>query len=615
MAFYLAHAGTKLYRVDTAGAALELSLPAGVTISDLRRGRFAILKRNIVMVNAPSVNLQIDPTLIVRPLTVAAPTTPLTAATAGAGALTGLYRYRVTFVVRDGSTVLSESEPSTYSSDVTAASHVINLTAIPVSPSASVNARKIYRTTSGADASYFLLTTIPNNTATTHSDNTADAGLGDELNSDLGTPYGTTDQNRMEVIVTWKDRLWACSSEYPDRVNFSGNLLHYAWNQSNYVTAKPEGEDLEGVTGFATRRDELGVGKRRSLWKIIGTAPSNFQMIRVSNEVGIWAAESPVVIRDEAYFLGEDGVYKWGPGGVTPLSRDKVHPWFTRDDEFNRAEFANAFAKYNQRYDCYELHLCSAGQTAHDRWIAFDLRRGIWLGPHKTTAFAEATCAGVVEDANNLVVPVQGTADGYLYKQNQAAFNDDGDAVSFLAISKKHHADSPDAEKYWGEISVHSKEESQGTLLITPNVGDLNDDGDVISVVSIARGAQDGVTFLSVVTVVTSVPHAFGDYESVTIAGADQSDYNGTHVIRRTGTHSFTFTLLTVTPVTPATGTITVVLPIRSVIEHDLTLDRERLPRLGIGRKCQLEFANAEVDQGVELYGYEIDPVHVIGRR
>jgi hypothetical protein len=614
MAFYLVHAGTKLYRVDTNGAAEELALPAGVTISDERRARFGILKRTVVMVNAPSINLQIDPTLVIRPLVMPAPLTAPTVAAGAAGSLTGRYRYRVTFLTLDGTKVISESEPSPFSDEVDVTTKRIDLTNLPVSPASMVNGRRIYRTTSGADAAYFFVATISNNTGTSYTDNTEDAGLGDLLNSDLGTPYGTTDANRLENIVAWKDRLWACSTEFPDRIHFSGNLLPYAWNQANYVTAKPEGEDLEGVTGFAPRRDELGIGKRRSLWKVIGTAPSNFQMIRVSNEVGIWAADSVAIIRDEAYFLGEDGVYKWGPGGMTPLSRDKVHPWFTRDNEFNRAEFPRAFGKYNQRYDCYELHLCSAGGTKHDRWVAYDLRRGIWLGPHVTSAFEEATCAAVLEDADNLVVPVQGTADGYLYKQNQPAFNDHGSAIAFVALSKKHHADNPDREKYWGELSVHTKEESQGTLAITPNVGDLNDEGGAIAVLSITRGALDVLTGLALVTVTTAVPHEVGDYESVTIAGADQAAYNGTHQIRRISTHSLTFTI-TSEPATPATGSITVVLPIRSTILHDLTLDRERLGRCGIGRKCQLRFENDELDQGVELYGYEIDPVHELGRR
>ncbi len=51
-----------------------------------------------------------------------------------------------------------------------------------------------------------------------------------------------------------------------------------------------------------------------------------------------------------------------------------------------------------------------------------------------------------------------------------------------------------------------------------------------------------------------------------------------------------------------------------TVISHDLTKERERLPRLGVGRLAQLEFSQATAGQGVELYGYSL-PFVDAGRR
>lgn len=104
--------------------------------------------------------------------------TALTAALAddGAGNVEdGVHRYRVTFVTADG-----ETEGGTISDALTVADKTsdgkVSLTAIPLGGSA-VTSRKVYRTE--ADASdYKLLTTIADNTTTTYTDNTADAGLG-----------------------------------------------------------------------------------------------------------------------------------------------------------------------------------------------------------------------------------------------------------------------------------------------------------------------------------------------------------------------------------------------------------------------------------------------------
>lgn len=87
----------------------------------------------------------------------------------------GTHSYKVTFV-----TGVGETEAGTASNVVTVVDKTVNgkivLTGIPVSPSALVTSRKIYRTEAGG-VNYKLLTTIANNTATTFTDNVADGSL------------------------------------------------------------------------------------------------------------------------------------------------------------------------------------------------------------------------------------------------------------------------------------------------------------------------------------------------------------------------------------------------------------------------------------------------------
>lgn len=112
----------------------------------------------------------------------------LTSALAGAGAGNvdnGLHKYRVTFVTADG-----ETEGGTVNAGTTVADKTvdgkISLTAVPVGTSGVVTSRKIYRTTAGGSV-YKLLTTLADNTTTTYTDNTADAGLGANAPTTNGT--------------------------------------------------------------------------------------------------------------------------------------------------------------------------------------------------------------------------------------------------------------------------------------------------------------------------------------------------------------------------------------------------------------------------------------------
>lgn len=475
MPFYLIHAGTAIQKVSTTGGLMTLTLPPGVTIDSTRRARFAILGRRIAVTNAPSENIVIESSdLSVSLMNISPDPGATMTATAGAtGELAGEYRYVVTFAIMDGDTILSESGFSAVTGPITVTDQQIDLASIPVSGDAGVNARRIYRTTdTGAD--YYLVTTIADNVTTTYSDNTTDYDLGLlPVVNDLGAPPGVDGTDRLKVLTAWKDRLWGAGVLEPDKLRFSGQNKVYGWNPVSFLNIKPVGQDVEGITAFAARRDELGVFKRMALWKVLGIDETDFRVIQVAENIGCIAPDTVVIIRDAAYFLAADGVYIWNGEGVQPISRDKVHPWFNTDTYFNRAEFPNAFANWNPLYDTYELHLPAAGSTNIDRWVSFDTRRRIWLGPHRTGAFTP-TFSGLMEDGDSLLIPLQGSSAGFLYRENQTTFTDDGTAIDFDVTTKFHHGNAPDIEHYWGELAIISKVEGAGTLTITPTVGGLD---------------------------------------------------------------------------------------------------------------------------------------------
>lgn len=87
----------------------------------------------------------------------------------------GTHSYETTYITAVGETYLSTI--SNVVTVVTTTEAQISLTGIPTSTISSVTQRKIYRTKAGG-TDYYLLTTLTNNTATTFTDNVADASLG-----------------------------------------------------------------------------------------------------------------------------------------------------------------------------------------------------------------------------------------------------------------------------------------------------------------------------------------------------------------------------------------------------------------------------------------------------
>lgn len=475
--FSIVQAGNALQLIQTDGTVTNLTLPSGVTVLTTRRARFGILRGAVVIVNAATVNLWLDPgTLTLRPLSILPPyAAPLLAAGSGTG-LTGAYRVKISFAIKDeDGTVLNESPLSPQSPAVTLSNDDLTVSKIPVSDNAFVNCRRLYRTASGGMV-FFPWLDIDDNVTVEVTNGASDASLEDlPEDPDLGNPIGSTPGEFLTNIAQWKNRLWAC----PETIELRDHLFYTAENR---FSAWPPGNDFEipavfadtfGITGLLPRRDSLGVCKRDRIEKVVGSSDEDFEVINVVEKIGCIAKESCVVIRDVAYFLGEDGVYVWDDGGVRCISRPDVDPWFTTDTYFNRALFPNACGGWNPVTNAYELQLAAVGSSVLDRWVSFHIDKQKWLGPHKTGAFTP-TCRGLLKNDNSALLPAIGGSDSYVYLQNQTTPNDisgSTNAIDSFFDTKFHGGKEPDVEHFFGHLSILSRIETGGSLTITPYVG------------------------------------------------------------------------------------------------------------------------------------------------
>ena len=477
MAYYLVLGGTSLYRMNTAGSATALTLPSGVSVISGRRPRFAVLNRQTIATNAFTRSLLIDQDFNVYPLQLRSPASAPVLTAASSGGLSGNFRVKYTHIIKDPSTgaLLAESQfsPASAASGVIA-SKLLKVT-VETSPDAAVTHRRLYRTTTGPGTTYFPWFDIDGNVLTSGSDDLSDASL--QLvaaPTTLGAAPGLIGGTFMTLCAEWKDRIWGVGDVDVDTLRYTDVRLPYAWKSSYEFQIPPIGFDQFGITAIIPRRDELGVFKRNFMVKIVGDTATTFERIKVHNGKGCYGPETAVVINDTAYFLGEDGVYTWGPEGIQSISNGKVRKWFTSDTYFNRAQFPNAFAEYNAKYHGYELHLAAAGSSDIDRWVFYDIDRQAWWGPHKTAAFTPTCGLGFFIDSNNVTVPVVGGSNGVVYTTNNSTFSDNGSAIALSATSVRHSADTPNVKKLFGRPSViFAKQAAAGNLVITANVGSL----------------------------------------------------------------------------------------------------------------------------------------------
>jgi len=480
MAFTIVQAGSTLQAVNDDGTLVEtLTLPGGVTIDATIRGQFLIMARQILFVGAPSVNLWIDPvTFTVRPMVIEAPSTaPVLAAGSGTG-LTGDYIAAVAFAVLDGDgEVINESPLSPLSNVVTLANDDIDWSSIPISADSSVNARVLYRSLRDADGTtLFQRSIISNNVTTTLTgDNTADSALG-LLPAFQGNdpPPGTTSADRILWATVWQSRMLCVGSNDPDELRYTEVDKFYAWPYANGINLTVRGEDQFGCQGFLPRRAELVILKRARVLRLVGNDNTDFQLIpdTSGDGVGCIAPLSAVVIDDIGYFMGADGVYRVGPGGIESITRGKVDPWFITSLYFTRSLFQYAIGAFNDETNAYEIHIPSAVLELGN-WMSFDIETATWYGRHSTSAFTP-TARALLRDSNGLARTAMGGADGYIYLMNQPTREDapgDGSAADAILpnwTSAFFDDGDPDVTHYWGDPTFHVQNESDVTPLVVP---------------------------------------------------------------------------------------------------------------------------------------------------
>ena len=468
MAFTLIQSGSALKMLNASGTASTLTLPSGITLATDRPPRFAQFGRYVVVANTPNRPITVDPLGKVRVLCPYPPSNALALALGAAGNLTGTYKAKQTYVIRDtvGNVIAESDFGPLMTTGLAATADKISGTGINVSAD-DVTGFNIYRTLAGGEV-YFKWLDLEGNTQTTFvEDDLQDLALEVFAAPTLGTPPD------LSIVAEWRGRLFGASKVETDVLRWTEPGTMYAWSSLNALSVPRIGADTRGLVGLISRRESLICGRRNTLQQVTGTSNDDFRIVKVSDNVGFESNESIAVYKDVAFFLWKDGVYTLSSDGVDCISDGKVRTWFTKDDTFNRAQFQYAQGLIDPIRLRYRLFLSAAGSTDLDRFIDYDLNDGTWWGPHKTGAFTPKSVF-TVYDSNDNAIPMVGDNAGFVWQEQTTATDNTATAIDFNVTTVINTSGSPDRVKYHGRLAVVGKIQTAGTVAVTPYVGTLS---------------------------------------------------------------------------------------------------------------------------------------------
>lgn len=466
MSFTLVQAGTALEMYDTSGNHGVVTLPTGVVLSSALFPRFCIFGRYVICVNSPSRPITVDGDGIARVFSPRPPASPPVLSAVAGGSLTGTYQVKQTYYLKDAlGNIIAESDFGPTSATQAVSAQYLRASSLPLSPDAVTGTRLYRNTTLGAV--FYPWVDMDGNVQTSIQDDLADAGLSITAAPTLG---GAPD---LTLVAQWRGRVWGMDRVKVDDLRFTSTGRAWAWPALNTIPIPKIGTDSRGVTALMTRKDALAVGRQNAIHQISGNNDnSQFKPIVMSEQCGVESQESVAVYLDTAYFLWKDGVYQWDGNGIKCISDGKVRSWFATGDYFNQSQFQNAFGFVDPNTKRYKLFLCSVGSSTIDRWVEYDIVTGKWWGPHKTGAFTPS-CGLIAWTPNNVLVPMIGSATGYLFKEQATRTDSVGTAIDFDVDTKRHDANTPQTPKAWKDLRIASVP-GAGRLIVTASVGSLD---------------------------------------------------------------------------------------------------------------------------------------------
>jgi hypothetical protein len=310
------------------------------------------------------------------PWGLAAPlTAPSSAASTGAGNLTGAYQVRYTYARKVGATIAQESNPSPASGALSLVAQNIEISNLTDSTDPQVTHKRIYRTLSGGTLFLFDQEVAVGVGSTTSSQ--GDSGLG----SAVGTG------NNAPPVCSWieefQETMFFCrDAAHPNYLWFSQRFLPQAVPAANFLEVGNPNDPLQAAVASSGL---LGVFSRLTKYRVFGSATGGYVAQEAMSHRGTPAPLACTPTESGILFVAKDGIFVTSLLAQDQSLSESIAPLFFGEDvngiQAIRWDYADQFsaAYFKGRY---YVSLVTGGATAPNllavystdtrRWYFYD---------------------------------------------------------------------------------------------------------------------------------------------------------------------------------------------------------------------------------------------------
>ena len=262
-----------------------------------------------------------------------------------------------------------------------------------------------------------------------------------------------------EFMQEWLGRLWMNDKADKDYLHFSETFEKEIWlgiGDSGALYIGIEDGDPEGITAIAPPfKGSMFIGKGEKVVQIVGDAPENFQLVAMTNGLGMVNHKSTVARDfDDVYFLSRRGFHSVLATDATGdfegnFLSAKIQATF---NTWNKVNLRLSQAVYIEGLNSVAWAVSEDGQTnLSSLWLYNPaVNQGEWY----RWPDLEPRCVGkrLTSNTTRLIV---GTADGRLKIAQNGRFDDAGDAYTYRVKTGTIYVDqNPQTIKGFKRLSL-----------------------------------------------------------------------------------------------------------------------------------------------------------------
>lgn len=257
-----------------------------------------------------------------------------------------------------------------------------------------------------------------------------------------------------QFVAAHKNYLFmAHTTNNPSRLHFSEVLNIESWPALNFIDISPN--DGDWITGLMPYDDYLIITKNRSIWLLVGTGTSDFEVRRLHAEVGCVAPRSLVRVGEAFAFVFHDGIYMSDLSQPVLISERLKKTWHG----LNRRRLNQACATFFDHK--LRVDVPNGSSTINNLRIIYDsIRKALMLEEF----IDHASCYTKFTEAGQEVLLYGHSNEGQVSQADNGS-TDAGQPINFVWESKNFDFGLPEHIKRWRKVFMGFAPASSSTVV------------------------------------------------------------------------------------------------------------------------------------------------------